>query len=105
MFNCLDTNIELKSQTTVGKIELIHENNFISLENEDSSVLSELCTTVTEDIQNEVSYTRQNGRKRLGTNENQSQAVSDDPSISDVDELSRGVSELRIRIRGYPHEF
>ena len=87
LFNCLDTNIELKSQTTIGKIELIHENDFIPLENESSSVEFELCATVTEDIQNEVSYPEENDRKRLGTNENQSQAVSDDPPISDVDEF------------------
>ena len=88
LFNCLDTNIELKSQTTIGKIELIHENDFIPLENEGSSVESELCATVTESIQNEVSYPEENNRKRFGANENQSQAVSDDPPISYVDEFS-----------------
>ena len=88
LFNCLDTNIELKSQTTIGKIELIHENDFIPLENEGSSVESELCATVTESIQKEVSYPEENDRKRFGANEIQSQAVSDDPPISYVDEFS-----------------
>ena len=61
LFNCLDTNVELKSQTTIGKIEIIHENDFISLEDEDSRVESELCATVSKDIQNEVSYPKENG--------------------------------------------
>ena len=85
---CLDTNIEPKFQTTIGKIKLIHENDFITPENEDSSVESELCATVTEDIENEVIYPKENGRKRFGANEIQSQAVSNYPLISYVDEFS-----------------
>ena len=46
LFNCLDTDVEVKYQTTIEKIELIHGNHFICLENENSSVEYELCATV-----------------------------------------------------------
>ena len=70
-------------------VELIQEKYFISLENENSSVESERCATVTEDIQNEVSYPKESGRKQFSTlmKISQSLPVTTAP-ISDVDEFS-----------------